>query len=163
VDSPVEYAKCPNCGEGDFNAATLWQVREHVPYVLKVVKEVRMILKPGALAAASIPDIGGMMTRILRRKLWNLRRVHVNQSTVKTLIDMLYHAGFRDLFSTNYKESISISMLITPLLRHLAAYEPARALSYPGAILGKILNNMSIAYAFKVRYVHGDWLQIGGQ
>jgi 2-polyprenyl-3-methyl-5-hydroxy-6-metoxy-1,4-benzoquinol methylase len=132
--------------EGYFDVITLWQVLEHMPYPLKVLKEVHRILKPGGLVAASTPDIGGMMARILRRKWWNLRRVHVNQFTAKTLIDMLYHAGFRDLFSTNYKESISVSMLIIPLLKRLGMYESAKGLFYPGAISAKIMNKVTLAY-----------------
>jgi len=140
---PFEELQFP---EDYFDVVTLWQVLEHVPYPLEVLKEVHRILKPRGLVAASTPDIEGTMARILRRKWWNLRRVHVNQFTGKTLIDMLYHAGFRDSFSTNYNESISVSMLIIPLLKHLRLYEAAKGLFYPGTISGKIMNRLTLAY-----------------
>ena len=140
---PLEQLQFP---QDYFDVVTLWQVLEHVPYPLKVLKEVHRILKPRGLLAASAPDIEGMMARIFRRKWWSLRRVHINQFTAKTLTDMLYHAGFNDLFSTNYKESISISMLIIPLLKRFRVYESAKGLFYPGAISGKIMNGLMLAY-----------------
>jgi 2-polyprenyl-3-methyl-5-hydroxy-6-metoxy-1,4-benzoquinol methylase len=132
--------------ENYFDVVTLWQVLEHVPYPLMVLKEVHRILKPGGLIATSTPDIEGIMVKIFRRKWWNLRRLHINQFTAKTLTDILNRAGFENVFSTGYKEYISLSMLVIPLLKHLQVYERANGLFHLSSVSGKIMNKMTLAY-----------------
>jgi len=132
--------------ENYFDVITLWQVLEHVPYPLIVLKEVHRILKPEGLLVTSTPDIEGTLAKIFRRKWWNLRRLHINQFTAKTLTDMLDRAGFKNVFSTKYKEYISISMLVIPLLKHLKMYERAKGPFYPSSTLGKIMNKLALVY-----------------
>jgi 2-polyprenyl-3-methyl-5-hydroxy-6-metoxy-1,4-benzoquinol methylase len=136
--------------ENYFDVVTLWQVLEHVPYPLMVLKEVHRILKPGGLLATSTPDIEGIMAKIFRRKWWNLRRLHINQFTAKTLADMLNRAGFKNVFSTKYKEYISISMLAIPILKYLKIYKLAKGLFNPGSIPGKIMNKLTFAYSSRL-------------
>ncbi|HXZ94740.1 MAG TPA: class I SAM-dependent methyltransferase [Dehalococcoidia bacterium] len=144
---PFEELRFP---ENYFDVITLWQVLEHVPYPLMVLKEVKRILKPGGLLATSTPDIEGILAKIFRRKWWNLRRLHINQFTAKTLADMLNRAGFKNVFSTDYRESISISMLVIPVLKHLRMYERAKDLFYPSCTSGKIMNKLTLAYSSKL-------------
>jgi 2-polyprenyl-3-methyl-5-hydroxy-6-metoxy-1,4-benzoquinol methylase len=144
---PFEELQFP---ENYFDVVTLWQVLEHVPYPLIVLKEVHRILKPEGLLATSTPDIESILAKIFRRKWWNLRRLHINQFTAKTLADMLKRAGFKNVFSTTYKEYISISMLVIPLLKHLKMYERARGLFYPSSTSGKIMNKLTLAYSSRL-------------
>ncbi|MCK5124512.1 MAG: class I SAM-dependent methyltransferase [Dehalococcoidia bacterium] len=130
-----------------FDVVTLWQVLEHVPYPLIVLKEVHRILKPEGLLATSTPDIESILARIFRRQWWNLRRLHINQFTSRTLADMLKRAGFDNVFSTKYKEYISISMLVIPLLKRLKMYERARGRFHPSSTSGKIMNKLTLAYS----------------
>lgn len=136
--------------ENYFDVVTLWQVLEHVPYPLMVLKEVHRILKPGGLLATSTPDIEGIMAKIFRRKWWNLRRLHINQFTAKTLADMLNRAGFKNVFSTKYKEYISISMLVIPVLKYLKVYELTKGLFNPSSTSGKIMNKLTFAYSSRL-------------
>jgi 2-polyprenyl-3-methyl-5-hydroxy-6-metoxy-1,4-benzoquinol methylase len=140
---PFEELRFP---ENHFDIVTLWQVLEHVPYPLTVLKEVHRILKPGGLLATSTPDIEGTLAKIFRRKWWNLRRLHINQFTANTLTDMLNRAGFKNVFSTGYKEYINLSMLVIPLLKHLKVYERAKGLFHPSSTSGKIMNKLTLAY-----------------
>jgi 2-polyprenyl-3-methyl-5-hydroxy-6-metoxy-1,4-benzoquinol methylase len=144
---PFEELRFP---ENHFDVVTLWQVLEHVPYPLMVLKEVHRILKPGGLLATSTPDIEGIMAKIFRRKWWNLRRLHINQFAAKTLTDILNRAGFKNVFSTSYKEYISISMLVIPLLKNLKVYERAKGLFHPSSISGKIMNKLTLAYSSRL-------------
>jgi 2-polyprenyl-3-methyl-5-hydroxy-6-metoxy-1,4-benzoquinol methylase len=132
--------------ENYFDVVTMWQVLEHLPYPLATIKEVHRILKPGGLLATSTPDIESIPAKIFRRKWWNLRRLHINQFTAKTLTDMLNHAGFKNVFSTGYKEYISLSMLIIPLLKHLKMYERTKGLFHPSSTSGKIMNKLILVY-----------------
>jgi len=144
---PFEELQFP---DNYFDVVTLWQVLEHVPYPLIVLKEVHRILKPEGLLATSTPDIESILAKILRRKWWNLRRLHINQFTVKTLTDMLKRAGFKNVFSTKYKEHISISMLVIPLLKHLKMYERAKSRFYPSSTSGKIMNKLTLVYSSRL-------------
>jgi 2-polyprenyl-3-methyl-5-hydroxy-6-metoxy-1,4-benzoquinol methylase len=132
--------------ENYFDVVTLWQVLEHVPYPLVVLEEVHRILKPRGLLVTSTPDIEGMLAKIFQRKWWNLRRLHINQFTAKTLTDMLNRAGFKNVFSTGYKEYISLAMLVIPLLKHLQVYERAKTLFHPSSTSGRIMNKLILVY-----------------
>jgi len=144
---PFEELQYP---ENYFDVVTLWQVLEHVPHPLVVLREVHRILKPEGLLVTSTPDIESIMAKIFRRKWWSLRRLHINQFTAKTLTDMLKRAGFNNVFSTNYKEYISISMLAIPLLKHLRKYERAKGRFHPSSTSGKIMNKVSLAYSSRL-------------
>jgi len=142
-DKPFEEMKLP---ENYFDVVTMWQVLEHLPYPLATLEEVHRILKPGGLLATATPDIEGMLAKIFQRKWWNLRRLHINQFTAKTLTDMLNRAGFKNVFSTDYKEYISLSTLVIPLLKHLKVYERAKGLFHPSSTSGEIMNKLTLAY-----------------
>ena len=141
---PFEELQFP---DNYFDIVTLWQVLEHVPYPLIILKEVYRILKPEGLLATSTPDIESILAKIFRRRWWNLRRLHINQFTTRTLADMLKRAGFNNVFSTRYREYISISMLVIPLLKHLKMYERSKDQFNPGSTSGKIMNKLTLAYS----------------
>jgi len=132
--------------ENCFDIVTLWQVLEHLPYPLAILKEAHRILKPGGLLIVSTPDIEGIPARIFRRKWWNIRKLHINQFTTKTLTDILQNAGFKNVSSVSYKESINLLMLLIPMLKYLKIYEPLKALFHPSTISGKIMNKLVLPY-----------------
>jgi len=144
---PFEESRFP---ENHFDVITLWQVLEHVPYPRVILEEVYRILKPGGLLAMSTPDIGAVLARILGRGWWNIRRLHINQFNAKTLMDILNRTGFKNVSSTGYKEYISLSMLVIPLLRYLKVYRRVKALFHPGSASGKIMNKLTLAYPSKL-------------
>jgi hypothetical protein len=94
----------------------------------------------------STPNIDGILAKIFRQRWWNIRRLHVNQFTVKTLTDMLGRAGFKNIFPTGYKEYINISMLVIPVLKRLKMYERTKALFHPSSTSGRIMNRLIFAY-----------------
>ena len=144
---PFEELRFP---ENHFDVITLWQVLEHVPYPLMILKEVYRILKPEGLLALSTPDIEGLPARILGRRWWNIRRLHINQFTTKTLMTTLKNIGFKNISSVSYKESISLLMLFVPILKYLGLYEPLKYLFHPGSILGRGMNGVTLAYPSKL-------------
>jgi 2-polyprenyl-3-methyl-5-hydroxy-6-metoxy-1,4-benzoquinol methylase len=138
--------------ENHFDVVTLWQVLEHVPYPLAVLQEVHRILKPGGLLAVSTPDIGGISARILGKRWWDIKRLHVNQFTIKTLTDILQNAGFKNTSSVSYRGYVSLSILFTMMLKYLDAYERLKALFNPDSILGKILNKVMLIYSSRLNH-----------
>ena len=59
--------------ENYFDVVTLWQVLEHVPYPLIILKEVYRILKPRGLLVVLTPNIEGILAKILRKRWWEIR------------------------------------------------------------------------------------------
>jgi 2-polyprenyl-3-methyl-5-hydroxy-6-metoxy-1,4-benzoquinol methylase len=132
--------------ENSFDVVTLWQVLEHVPYPLMILEEVHRILKPGGLLVVSTPNIESIPAKILRKKWWDIKRLHVNQFTTKTLTGILQNAGFKNASCVSYKGFVSLSILLTMVLKYLNAYERLKALFNPDSILGKVLNRVMLIY-----------------
>jgi len=124
--------------ESYFDVVTLWQVLEHVPYPLIILKKVHRILKPGGVVAVATPNFGGILAKTLRKRWWNIRELHINQFTADTLKNMLGSAGFEDMDTVCYKEHISLPMLVIPILRYLKICERLEALICPNSEWGKI-------------------------
>jgi 2-polyprenyl-3-methyl-5-hydroxy-6-metoxy-1,4-benzoquinol methylase len=146
---PVEELRF---AENHFDVVTLWQVLEHVPYPLTILQEVHRILKPGGLLAVSTPDIGGIPAKILGKKWWDIKRLHVNQFTTRTLTGILQNAGFNNTYSVSYRGYVSLSILVTMMLKYLDAYERSKALSNPDSILGKILSKVTLIYPSRLNH-----------
>jgi 2-polyprenyl-3-methyl-5-hydroxy-6-metoxy-1,4-benzoquinol methylase len=140
---PFEQLRFP---ENSFDVVTLWQVLEHLPHPLAILKEVNRILKPGGLLAVSTPDIGGIPARILGKGWWNIRKIHINQFTTKTLKDILENAGFKNVSPACYTESISLLMLFMPVLKSPKLHAPLRRLLCPRSILGRAMDKIVVAY-----------------
>jgi 2-polyprenyl-3-methyl-5-hydroxy-6-metoxy-1,4-benzoquinol methylase len=146
---PFEELRFP---ENHFDVVTLWQVLEHVPYPLTVLKEVHRILKPGGLLVVSTPDIGGIPAKILRKKWWDIKRLHINQFSTKTLTDILQNGEFKNISSVSYRGFVSLSILLTMMLKYLDAYERLKALFNPDSILGKTLNKIMLIYPSRLNH-----------
>ena len=146
---PFEKLRFP---EAHFDVVTLWQFLEHVPYPLMVLKEVHRILKPGGLLVVSTPNIEGIPSKILRKRWWDIKRLHINQFTTKTLMEILQNAGFKNISSVSYRGFISLSILLTMILRYVDAYEQLKALFNPDHILGKILNKIMLIYSSRLNH-----------
>jgi hypothetical protein len=129
------------------NVVTLRKLLEHVPSPIIVEREVHRIVKRRGLLVTSAPHIEGILVEMLRRRSWNLGTLHVNQFTTRTFADILSEAGFKNVFSTDYKEYISLSMLATPPPEHLKVGEPIEGLFHPGWTSGKITDRLRCAHS----------------
>lgn len=146
---PFEELQFP---ENHFDVVTLWQVLEHVPYPLKMLKDVHRILKPGGLLVVSTPNIEGIPAKMLRKRWWDIKRLHINQFTIKTLTDILQNAGFKNMYPVSYRGFVSLSILFTMILKYIDAYEQLKALFNPDYILGKILNKIMLIYSSRFNH-----------
>lgn len=138
--------------ENYFDVVTLWVVLEHVPYPLATLKEACRMLKPGGLLAVSTPNIGGVLAKILRRRWWEIRRVHINQFTTRTLTDIVQNAGFTNVSSVCYRESISLLKLSVPVLKYLKIYGEVKTFLSSESALGKIMDRMIVVHPSKLNY-----------
>jgi 2-polyprenyl-3-methyl-5-hydroxy-6-metoxy-1,4-benzoquinol methylase len=148
-DKPFEEVRL---AESHFDVVTLWQVLEHVPYPLMMLKEVNRILKPGGLVVVSTPNIEGIPSKILGRNWWDIKRLHINQFATKTLAHVLRNAGFRSISLVSFRGFVSLSILLTMMLRYLNAYERVRSLFNPDTISGKIMDKIVLAYSSRLNF-----------
>ncbi len=145
LDIEVRHFEGSQFPENCFDVVTLWQVLEHLPYPLTTLKQVYRILKPGGLVIVSTPDIRSTTARIFRKRWWNITRLHINQFTTNTLKDILENAGFKSMSSVCYRESVSLLMLLIPVLRYLKVYK-----SPENSLYGKTMNKLIMPYPSKI-------------
>jgi len=146
---PFEQLRFP---ENSFDVVTLWQVLEHLPYPLTTLKEIHRLLKPRGLLVVSTPNIEGIPAKILRKRWWDIKRLHINQFTTKTLMDILQNAGFKNVSSASYRGLISLSILLTMTLKYLKVYEQLKSLFNPDSTLGNIMNRLMLVYPSRLNH-----------
>ncbi len=135
-----------------FDIVTLWQTLEHMSYPLMMLEEVHRILKPGGLVAVSTPNIEAIPAKILGKRWWDIKRLHVNQFSTTTLADILRNSGFRDVSPASYRGFVSLSILVTMLLKYLDIYKGSTALLNSGSPVGKIMDKMMLAYRSRINH-----------
>jgi SAM-dependent methyltransferase len=77
-----------------FDVATLWDVIEHTPDPLHVLRRAHGLLAPGGLLVVNYPDIGSWIARLMGRRWPFLSSVHLYYFTRRTIRAMLDRAGF---------------------------------------------------------------------
>lgn len=79
---------------GSFDVVTLWDVIEHTPDPLHVLRRAHRLLMPGGLLVVNYPDIGSWIARLLGRKWPFLSSVHLYYFTRTTIRMALDRAAF---------------------------------------------------------------------
>jgi 2-polyprenyl-3-methyl-5-hydroxy-6-metoxy-1,4-benzoquinol methylase len=133
--------------ENHFDVVTLWQTLEHLANPGPVLNEVHRILKPGGLVAVSTPNIKGVPARILGRRWWDIKRLHVNQFCPATLAAILGTGGFSNTLPVSYRGFVSLSILVTMLLKYLDVYDQSKGWLNSGSPLGKITDKIMFTYS----------------
>jgi SAM-dependent methyltransferase len=77
-----------------YDVVTLWDVIEHTPDPMHVLRRVNELLVPGGLLIVNYPDIGSWIARAMGRKWPFLSSVHLYYFTRRTMAAALDRAGF---------------------------------------------------------------------
>lgn len=77
-----------------FDVVTLWDVIEHTPDPLHVLRRAHGLLVPGGLLVVNYPDIGSWIARLMGRRWPFLSSVHLYYFTRRTIRAILDRAGF---------------------------------------------------------------------
>lgn len=92
-DQPLERTDLP---AASFDAATLWEVLEHIPDPRAFLATVRGVLRPGGILLVCVPNADALVTRLLHERSGTFRgQSHVNFFNVGTLGRLLEEGGFR--------------------------------------------------------------------
>lgn len=90
-----------------FDAIVLNDTIEHLTNPKETLIEIRSILKPDAILCVSTPNIGSLISKILKGCWWGINQAHLFYFTKKTLYKMLDVTGFLPLKSKNHPRTFS--------------------------------------------------------
>ena len=93
---PIEVGSIDNISapEASFDVVTLWDVIEHTPDPLHVLRRARLLLKSDGVLVVNFPDIGSWIARAMGRSWPFLSSVHLYYFTRQTMRATLQKAGF---------------------------------------------------------------------
>jgi SAM-dependent methyltransferase len=90
-----------------FDAVVLQDTVEHLASPKETLIEIRQILKPDGILCVSTPNIGSLVSRILKGRWWGINQAHLFYFTRKTLYKMLDAAGFSPLKCVSHPRTFS--------------------------------------------------------
>jgi SAM-dependent methyltransferase len=93
---PIEVGSIDDVSKpnGHFDVVTLWDVIEHTPDPLHVLRRAWQLLKPDGLLVVNFPDIGSGIARTMGRSWPFLSSAHLYYFTRETMRATLREAGF---------------------------------------------------------------------
>lgn len=93
------------------DVVTLWDVIEHTPDPLKVLKETNRILKKNGLLIVNYPDIDSWLAKLMGRKWLFLTSVHLYYFTPRTIKEILAKAGFKVIKIRPYFQTLELGYI----------------------------------------------------
>jgi len=109
----LETARFPS---GRFDAVTLFDVLEHHPKPLALLREIRRVLAPGAVLALACPDVNSLTHALFGRYWPHFKAEHLFYPSRQGLRILLKKAGFEQLAAARAPKRLSLA-LMAPLLR----------------------------------------------
>lgn len=95
-----------------FDVVTLWDVLEHMPDPNKALKECSRILKEKGVFVVNYPDIGSILSKIMKRKWIFLLSVHLFYFDRRTIKKILKKNGFDVITIKPHFQKLSLGYLI---------------------------------------------------
>ena len=91
-----------------FDVVILQDTIEHLINPKETLIEIRRILKPDGILCVSTPNIGSLISRMLRGRWWGINQAHLFYFTRKTLYKMLDIAGFSPVKCKSHARAFSL-------------------------------------------------------
>jgi SAM-dependent methyltransferase len=98
--------------ERSFDVVTVWDVLEHAPDPMRLLRECHRILKPSGLLVVSYPDIGSLAARVMGRRWVFLLSVHLYYFTRRTMSAMLERAGFEVVEMRRHIQQLELDYIL---------------------------------------------------
>ena len=143
-----ELAKC-NFKPDYFDVVTLYDVIEHVPNPLSLLKDCNRSLKKWGVVVVCTPNISSFAAKAMGKYWLQYARMHIYYFTPKTLEKMLEKAGFRVLRVTKHPRVLRLGNAIKWTSKYPFVYKLLNAV-----IRGDRLKNI------KFRWYIGDSMTV---
>jgi ubiquinone/menaquinone biosynthesis C-methylase UbiE len=91
-----------------FDAIVMKDSIEHLTDPKGMLEEIRRILKNDGVLCVNTPDMGSLVSRILKAKWWGVKQSHLYYFDKKSLYRMLDAAGFAPIKTTTHARIFSI-------------------------------------------------------
>ncbi len=129
-------------GDGMFDAITMWDVIEHLPDPLAVVRMLVRKLKPSGVLTISTPHIGAPIAKIMGRR-WHFMTPpeHLGFFSVKSAETLLRQAGLSELSMTAHGKMVNFGFLVYKLGRVFPALGRS---GFPDALRRTFLGRMCL-------------------
>lgn len=95
-----------------FDVVTLWDVLEHTPDPMTVLRECRRVLKSGGLLVVNYPDIGSWIARSMGRRWVFLLSIHYYYFTRRTIREALRRAQLEPLRIKPHFQSLEFEYIL---------------------------------------------------
>lgn len=99
--------------DGHFDVVTLWDVIEHTPDPLHLVRRTRQLLKQDGILIVNFPDIGSWIARVMGRSWPFLSSVHLYYFTRETMRATLHKAGFETALMRPHVQRLELDYLFS--------------------------------------------------
>ncbi len=91
-----------------FDAVVLKDTIEHLFSPKDILVEVRRILKPNGVLCVNTPDVGSLLSKMLKARWWGLKDAHLYYFTKQTLSEMFESCGFVTIKSRSSARSFTL-------------------------------------------------------
>jgi len=95
-----------------FEVVTLWDVIEHTPDPMKVLKECNRILKPGGILVVNYPDVGSLIAKFTGKRWPFFLSVHLYYFTRTTIEYILTKTFFKIEIIKPHIQTLSLGYLV---------------------------------------------------
>jgi 2-polyprenyl-3-methyl-5-hydroxy-6-metoxy-1,4-benzoquinol methylase len=97
--------------EGSFDVVTFWDVLEHTPDPVAVLKKCHSLLRPDGLLVVNYPDINSSISRLMGRRWVFLLSVHLYYFTGHTIADVLKKSGFNVVLQKRHWQILELGYI----------------------------------------------------
>jgi SAM-dependent methyltransferase len=114
-DVPIEVGSIDDLSAPDayFDVVTVWDVIEHTPDPLHVLRRARRLLKSDGLLVVNFPDMGSWIARAMGRSWPFLSSVHLYYFTRETMQASLRKAGFEATTMRPHVQRLELDYLLS--------------------------------------------------